>query len=406
MASITYENVRKVYPDGTVAVSGFDLEVTDGEFMVLVGPSGCGKSTALRMTAGLEDISGGILRIGDEVVNGKSPQGRDIAMVFQDYALYPHMTVRENIGFSLRMTKVPKADITRRVDQAGDRLGLTALLDRKPRNLSGGQRQRVAMGRAIVREPSAFLMDEPLSNLDAKLRVHMRAEIAALQRQLKVTTLYVTHDQVEAMTMGDRVAVLKSGRLQQCAAPQDLYDNPENVFVAGFVGSPKMNLFTSTLSHTPDGGVALTFGPWVLTLDADRVASWPLLKDIPEGPITVGVRPEGFKHAPHADPALAIDVTASVVEMLGPETLVHFIAPVEQASDADVRDRAQADDEQGESFLTKAGSMMMCARLVPPVRLPQGSPIRLQIDTAQLYLFGAGGDSIPRVRGRSGTKLG
>ena len=250
MANITYDQMRKVYPDGTEAIPGFDLDVEDGEFMVFVGPSGCGKSTALRMTAGLEEITGGRIYIGDDVVNGKSPQDRDIAMVFQDYALYPHMTVAQNMGFALRMMKLPKDEVNRRVGEAADRLSLTALLDRRPKNLSGGQRQRVAMGRAIVRQPKAFLMDEPLSNLDAKLRVQMRAEIAALQRQLGVTTLYVTHDQVEAMTMGDRVAVMKNGRLMQCAPPQELYDDPANVFVAGFIGSPKMNLFQSVLQRT------------------------------------------------------------------------------------------------------------------------------------------------------------
>src|SRR6478609_206397 len=260
MASITYQKMKKVYDDGTEAIPGMDLEVRDGEFMVFVGPSGCGKSTALRMTAGLEDISGGRLLIGDQVVNNKSPQERDIAMVFQDYALYPHMTVGQNMGFALKMMRIPKDEIRKRVQQAADRLSLTALLDRKPKNLSGGQRQRVAMGRAIVRQPQAFLMDEPLSNLDAKLRLQMRAEIDALQHQLGVTTLYVTHDQTEAMTMGDRVAVMKNGRLMQCASPQELYDDPANVFVAGFIGSPKMNLFTSTLVHDPDGSARLSFG--------------------------------------------------------------------------------------------------------------------------------------------------
>src|SRR5881397_3190866 len=259
MATITYESVGKVYPDGTEAVADLELELDDGELMVLVGPSGCGKSTALRMTAGLEDITSGRLLIDEEVVNAKQPQERDIAMVFQDYALYPHMTVRQNMGFALRMMKLPKSEIRRRVDEAAERLSLTALLDRRPKNLSGGQRQRVAMGRAIVREPKAFLMDEPLSNLDAKLRVQMRAEISALQKQLGVTTLYVTHDQVEAMTMGDRVAVMKNGRLQQCAPPQELYDDPANVFVAGFMGSPKMNLFHSLLRREADGSAWLRF---------------------------------------------------------------------------------------------------------------------------------------------------
>src|SRR6476646_5243279 len=242
MASITFQKMRKVYDDGTEAIPGMDLEVRDGEFMVFVGPSGCGKSTALRMTAGLEDISGGRLLIGDQVVNNKSPQERDIALVFQDYALYPHMTVGQNMGCALKMMRLPKDEIRKRGAEAADRLSLTALLDRKPKNLSGGQRQRVAMGRAIVRQPQAFLMDEPLSNLDAKLRVQMRAEIAKIQHDLNVTTVYVTHDQIEAMTMGDRVAVMSKGTLMQVDTPQNLYDRPDNLFVAAFIGSPAMNM--------------------------------------------------------------------------------------------------------------------------------------------------------------------
>jgi multiple sugar transport system ATP-binding protein len=393
MASITYQKMRKVYDDGTEAIPGMDLEVKDGEFMVFVGPSGCGKSTALRMTAGLEDISGGRLLIGDQVVNNKSPQERDIAMVFQDYALYPHMTVGQNMGFALKMMRLPKDEIRKRVGEAADRLSLTALLDRKPKNLSGGQRQRVAMGRAIVRQPQAFLMDEPLSNLDAKLRVQMRAEIDALQHQLGVTTLYVTHDQTEAMTMGDRVAVMKNGRIQQCAPPQVLYDEPANVFVAGFIGSPKMNLFHSILRRGERGGASLQFGPKELALSADTLARWPDLREVPDGPITVGLRPESFQYTPDADPDQSLDVQANVVEMLGNETLVHFVAPVEQASDADVRDRAQASDEE-ESILAGAGQTIMVSRLVPPVRLREGDAVRLTLDTTRLYLFDQQGDAI------------
>ncbi len=274
MATIKYDGVEKTYPDGTRAIPGISLEVRDREFMVFVGPSGCGKTTVLRMTAGLEDITGGRLYIGDRVVNSLPPQKRDIAMVFQDYALYPHMTVRDNIGFALRMMGRPKSEIRQRVEAAAARLSLTALLDRKPRNLSGGQRQRVAMGRAIVREPQAFLMDEPLSNLDAKLRVQMRAEISSLQRQLGVTTVYVTHDQVEAMTMGDRVAVMKSGLLQQVAPPEELYERPVNIFVAGFIGSPKMNLFESVLRRRPGGGAYVTFGQQELAIPDDVQSKW------------------------------------------------------------------------------------------------------------------------------------
>ncbi len=249
MAAITLEHVTKIYPNGFEAVHKLSLDVADGEFMVLVGPSGCGKTTALRMVAGLEDITDGTLHIGDRVMNEVSPRDRDIAMVFQNYALYPHMTVAENIGFALKLRKLPKSEIKRKVEEAASLLGLTESLDRKPGQLSGGQRQRVAMGRAIVREPSAFLMDEPLSNLDAKLRVQMRAEVARIQRRLGVATLYVTHDQVEAMTMGDRVAVISAGVLQQCDVPQALYDHPSNLFVASFLGSPGMNLFEGSVGE-------------------------------------------------------------------------------------------------------------------------------------------------------------
>jgi multiple sugar transport system ATP-binding protein len=389
MATITYDHIEKTYPDGTSAIPDFSLQIADGEFMVFVGPSGCGKSTALRMTAGLEDITGGTLYLGDQVVNSLQPQERDIAMVFQDYALYPHMTVAQNMGFALRMMKLPKAEINRRVKEAGERLSLTALMDRKPKNMSGGQRQRVAMGRAIVREPQAFLMDEPLSNLDAKLRVQMRAEIAGIQKQLGVTTLYVTHDQVEAMTMGDRVAVMKNGRLMQCAAPQELYDDPANVFVAGFIGSPKMNLFSSTLVHDPDGSARISFGAGHdLTIPAEAVARRPGLKDA-GGTLTVGVRPEAF----HASPDGALDVTAGVVEHLGSETIVYFVAPVEAASDADVRDVAQSSDEE-ESILAGEGQTLMTARLVPPLRIREGDPLRLSVDVDKLYLFGSDGNAI------------
>ncbi|MFN8619791.1 MAG: sn-glycerol-3-phosphate ABC transporter ATP-binding protein UgpC [Chloroflexota bacterium] len=396
MASITFDRIKKVYPDGTEAIPSFSLEIADGEFMVLVGPSGCGKSTALRMVAGLEQISGGRLYVGEELVNGRSPEKRDIAMVFQDYALYPHMTVRDNIGFALRMMKVPKDEIRKRVDDVAERLSLTALLDRKPKNLSGGQRQRVAMGRAIVRKPKAFLMDEPLSNLDAKLRVQMRAEIAALQRQLGVTTLYVTHDQVEAMTMGDRVAVMKGGRLQQCAPPQELYESPANLFVAGFIGSPKMNLFKSVLRKGADGSVEVAFGAdrW-LRLSPEALAARPGLAAQPAGPIRLGLRPEGFSIVNDAGQVGAIDVRADVVEMLGPETLVHFVAPVESAAASDGRDQAKdvAEDEE-ESIMAGAGSTVMCARLVPPVKVPEGSTIRLAVDTDALYFFDAEGEAL------------
>ncbi|HVM19034.1 MAG TPA: sn-glycerol-3-phosphate ABC transporter ATP-binding protein UgpC, partial [Egibacteraceae bacterium] len=277
MARLQLDGVWKRYPDGTEAVKDLNLDIDDGEFVILVGPSGCGKSTALRMVAGLEEISEGQLVIGDKVVNDLTPKERDIAMVFQSYALYPHMSVADNMGFALKLAKVPKEEIRKRVEEAAEILDLTEYLDRKPRALSGGQRQRVAMGRAIVRSPSAFLMDEPLSNLDAKLRVQMRAEIAQLQDRLGVTTLYVTHDQIEAMTMGDRVAVLKRGELQQAAPPQELYDNPRNLFVAGFIGSPAMNIARGTLT-TDNGTSKVQIGDFTLDVPEEACAKYTKVK--------------------------------------------------------------------------------------------------------------------------------
>src|SRR6202795_752272 len=276
MAAVTFDGITKTYPDGTTAVNDLDLEIADGEFMVLVGPSGCGKTTALRMVAGLEDISRGVLKIGDRTVNHVPSRDRDIAMVFQSYALYPHLTVYDNIAFGLRIKKLPKEEIDKRVQNAAKILGLEQFLDRKPRALSGGQRQRVAMGRAIVREPAVFLMDEPLSNLDAKLRVQMRAEIAGLQRDLGVTTVYVTHDQVEAMTMGDKVAVMRKGELQQVADPQTLYDRPVNLFVGGFIGSPAMNLLEATLERR-NGGYAAKIGDESIDI-GDALSTRPALR--------------------------------------------------------------------------------------------------------------------------------
>src|SRR5215475_13965488 len=278
MAEIAYEHVFKIYPDGTEAVHDFDLEIHDGELMVLVGPSGCGKTTALRMLAGLEEITEGEIRIGDRIVNDLTPRDRDIAMVFQSYALYPHMTVADNLAFGLKLHKVPKKEIRERVERAAKILQIEEFLKRKPRALSGGQRQRVAMGRAIVREPEAFLMDEPLSNLDAKLRVQTRAEIHQLQRRLGVTTIYVTHDQVEAMTMGDRVAVMSAGRLQQVDTAQVLYDQPVNEFVAGFIGSPAINLVEAQLAQT-NGSLSVTFGENRLTVDEQATRNRSAIKD-------------------------------------------------------------------------------------------------------------------------------
>src|SRR5262245_58501814 len=297
VAEVVLSHVGKVYPDGTRAVRDLNLDIDDKEFLVLVGPSGCGKTTALRMVAGLEDISEGEVRIGDRVVNRVPARDRDVAMVFQSYALYPHLSVRDNIGFGLQLRKLPKNEINRRVEEAARILGLEDYLDRKPRNLSGGQRQRVAMGRAIVREPQAFLMDEPLSNLDAKLRVQMRAEIARIQRDLGVTTIYVTHDQTEAMTLGDRVAVMKKGELQQVAEPQVLYDHPVNLFVAGFIGSPAMNLVQGELTESGGDGLDLKLGSQTLRVDKAVFEARPDLRGYLGRPLAVGIRPEDMEDA-------------------------------------------------------------------------------------------------------------
>lgn len=326
MATVSLDGVEKIYDNGYHAIHDLSLDIRDKEFLVLVGPSGCGKSTALRMVAGLESISGGELRIGDRVVNDVEPKDRDIAMVFQNYALYPHMTVYDNIGFALKLAKVPKEEIDVRVRKASAILELDSYLDRKPGLLSGGQRQRVAMGRAIVRQPAAFLMDEPLSNLDAKLRVQMRAEIAALQRELAVTTVYVTHDQVEAMTMGDRVAVLKDGYLQQVDTPQNLYDRPDNVFVGAFIGSPSMNLYEGQADISGDGG-SVTIGSHTIGLDEQVLTARPGLKGYDGKPVIVGIRPEDFEDAAMVDSApenRRLTSKVSLIESLGSEVMVHF----------------------------------------------------------------------------------
>src|SRR6059058_5006583 len=326
MAEIEFIDVQKVYDDGTQAVFDLNLEINDGELMVLVGPSGCGKTTALRMVAGLEEITDGELRIGDLVVNDLTPKERNIAMVFQSYALYPHMTVEDNLAFSLKLHKMPKQEIQQRVQRAANILQIEEYLKRKPRALSGGQRQRVAMGRAIVREPEAFLMDEPLSNLDAKLRVQTRAEIHQLQRRLGVTTIYVTHDQVEAMTMGDRVAVMSAGRLQQVDTAQVLYDQPVNEFVAGFIGSPAINLVEAQLAQT-NGHLSISFGEYTLPVDDRAARNHSRLKDYLGKEIILGIRPEDFEDASIESDVPAdrrIKVVCDLTEPLGAEVLIYF----------------------------------------------------------------------------------
>jgi multiple sugar transport system ATP-binding protein len=339
MANIVFEDVQKIYPDGTQAVFDLDMEIEDGEFVIFVGPSGCGKSTVLRMVAGLEDISGGKISIGDKVVNDLTPKERDIAMVFQSYALYPHMSVADNMGFALKLSKTPKAEIEKRVNEAAEILGLTEYLHRKPKALSGGQRQRVAMGRAIVRNPQAFLMDEPLSNLDAKLRVQMRAEIADLQSRLGTTTLYVTHDQVEAMTMGDRVAVLKAGRLEQVDAPQRLYDHPDTIFVAGFMGSPSMNIAEAELAADGDTiYVEIEGGGIRLRVAEEAIRQYPKVPDYVGQRVAIGMRPEHFTRGEDVNEDQRLSRREiGLVEMLGAEMLVHFKTGARPIVSEDIR---------------------------------------------------------------------
>jgi multiple sugar transport system ATP-binding protein len=390
VAEVTFEQVSKIYPDGTRAVNDMSLGIEDGEFMVLVGPSGCGKSTALRMVAGLEEISEGVLRIGERVVNHVAAKDRDIAMVFQSYALYPHLSVYENIAFGLRVQKVPKDEIDKRVQEAAHILGLQDFLKRKPRALSGGQRQRVAMGRAIVRQPAAFLMDEPLSNLDAKLRVQMRAEIARLQTDLGTTTVYVTHDQVEAMTMGDRVAVMRKGELQQVATPQELYDRPVNLFVGGFIGSPAMNMLEATLERR-NGGLTAKVGSQELNLGSHVLEARPALGSYTGKKVILGIRPEDFEDAQHApdrpsDERLRGEV--NLREALGSEIMVHFKVDAKQALTDDVRELAKdVGEEAAAEEAAASGETTLVGRFDPRSQLKERETATVAVDTRNLHFF-------------------
>ncbi|HEY0416891.1 MAG TPA: sn-glycerol-3-phosphate ABC transporter ATP-binding protein UgpC [Gaiellaceae bacterium] len=391
MAQVAFDRVSKIYPDGTRAVNEISLDIIDGEFMVLVGPSGCGKTTALRMVAGLEEISEGVLRIGDRVVNHVPSRDRDIAMVFQSYALYPHLSVYENIAFGLRLKKMPKDEIDGRVQRAAKLLGLEEFLKRKPRALSGGQRQRVAMGRAIVRQPAAFLMDEPLSNLDAKLRVQMRAEIAKLQNDLGVTTIYVTHDQIEAMTMGDRVAVMRKGELQQVADPQILYDRPVNLFVGGFIGSPAMNMLDATIARS-NGSVAATIGDQTLELGDETLQAHPALRDFEGRRVIIGIRPEDLEDAalaPDAPGGRHLRGRLELREALGSEIMAHFAIKGAHAETDETRELARDAGAEGADSQVgiKEGEAVIVGRFGARSRIREGDEVEAVVDTRALHFF-------------------
>jgi multiple sugar transport system ATP-binding protein len=387
MAQIMLDQVDKIYAGGVQAVNDLNLDIRDGEFMVLVGPSGCGKSTALRMIAGLEEITGGTIRIGDQVVNDLPPKDRDIAMIFQNYALYPHMTVQQNLAFGLRMRKTPKHEIARRVQEAAKILGLEQFLARKPAALSGGQRQRVAMGRAIVREPQVFLMDEPLSNLDAKLRVGMRTSLAQLHERLHVTTVYVTHDQVEAMTLGDRVCVLRDGALQQVDTPQNLFDHPVNLFVGGFIGSPSMNIAAARLV-SDDGGAAVMFAGYRLAIPDGVLHAKPEIEAYFGRDVILGVRPSDFEDASLVDePWARMPVVTHVTEALGSEINVIFVIDAPPVEHKDVADLAAQEEEDEAAIPLYEGKSLWTARVNARSQVRAGDRIELKVDTRNLHFF-------------------
>jgi len=390
VAEIRLEKLTKVYPDGTKAVDGLDLEIADGELVVLVGPSGCGKTSALRMVAGLEEITDGRVWLGERVVNRVPPKDRDIAMIFQNYALYPHMSAYANMAFALKMQKVPKREIATRVERAARVLGLSGVLKKRPRTLSGGQRQRVAMGRAIVREPQAFLMDEPLSNLDAKLRVEMRAEIARLQRDLEVTTIYVTHDQIEAMTLGDRVAVMRDGLLQQFDRPSALYERPVNLFVAEFIGSPAMNLVGADLRRS-DGSLLAQFGEHRLRLDDSLRAERPALERFEGKRLILGIRPEDIEDAApagaDAPDERRLRAVVDICEDMGSEILVHFGVGAPPVRGADVTAAVGAEAMAATEEHAKEKGSLFVARLDRGTGAREREEIELLVRTDRLHFF-------------------
>jgi multiple sugar transport system ATP-binding protein len=391
MAQVEFDRVSKIYPDGTRAVNDVNLDIRDGEFLVLVGPSGCGKTTALRMVAGLEEISEGVLTIGERVVNHVPSRDRDIAMVFQSYALYPHLSVYENIAFGLRLKKMSKADIDERVKRASSLLGLDEYLKRKPRALSGGQRQRVAMGRAIVREPAAFLMDEPLSNLDAKLRVQMRAEIAKLQADLGVTTIYVTHDQIEAMTMGDRVAVMRKGELQQVDEPQTLYDRPVNLFVGGFIGSPAMNMLDADIVAS-NGGLGAKVGDQTISLGRETLEQRPGLKAFEGNQVILGIRPEDLEDAAletEAPEGRTLRGKLELREALGSEIMAHFSIKGSHAETDETRELARDSGAEGteKQIGVRDDEAVVVGRFGARSRVKVGDEVTAVVDTRALHFF-------------------